>query len=68
MDTPAAVMKTDIPVETVAADVVPSRLSQVLMLDKPAVPITEVPLMMVPSLILPMTGESRWSLSAVPAR
>ena len=33
MDTPAADMRKDIPVETVVADVVPSRLSQVLMLE-----------------------------------
>ena len=38
------------------------------MLEKPAVPITEVPLMMVPSLILPMTAESHWNLYAEPDR
>ena len=38
------------------------------MSERPAVPITEVPLMMVPSLILPMTAESHWNLYAEPDR
>ena len=53
MDIPAAVMKTDIPAEAVAEDVVPSHLSQVLMSEKPAVHITEEPLMTEHSSILP---------------
>ena len=57
MDTPAAVMKTDIPAEAVAEDVVPSHLSQALMSEKPAVHITEEPLMTEHSSILPMTVE-----------
>ena len=65
---PAAAMRKDIPVETVAADVVPSRLSQVLMLEKPAVPITEELLMMEHSLIHLMTAGNRWSLSAEQVR
>ena len=64
MDTPAAVMKTDIPAEAVAADVVPSHLSQVLMSEKPAVHITEEPLMTEHSSILPMTVASHWNSSA----
>ena len=64
MDTPAAVMKTDIPAEAVAEDVVPSHLSQALMSEKPAVHITEEPLMTEHSSILPMIVDSRWSLSA----
>ena len=64
MDTPAADMRKDIPVETVVADVVPSRLSQVLMLEKPAVPITEEHLTMEHSSILPMTVANRWNSSA----
>ena len=62
------VMRKDIPVETVAADVVPSRRSQVLTLEKPAVPITEEPLMMEHSSILLMTVASRWNSSAEPVR
>ena len=58
MDTPAADMRKDIPVETVVADVVPSRLSQVLMLEKPAVPITEEHLTMEHSSIHLMTEEN----------
>ena len=68
MDTPAAVMKTDTPAEAAAADVVPSHLSQVLMSEKPAVHITEEPLMTEHSLILPMTAENRWNSSAVLVR
>lgn len=68
MDTPAADMRKDIPVETVVADVVPSRLSQVLMLEKPAVPITEEHLTMEHSSILPMTVANRWNSSAEPVR
>ena len=68
MDTPAAVMKTDIPAEAVAEDVVPSHLSQALMSEKPAVHITEEPLMTEHSLILPMTAESHWNLYAEPDR
>ena len=64
MDTPAAVMKADIPAEAVAEDVVPSHLSQVLMSEKPAVPITEELLMMEHSSILLMTVASRWNSSA----
>ena len=66
--TPAAVMKTDIPAEAVAEDVVPSHLSQVLMSEKPAVPTTEEPSTMEPSLILPTTAANRSSSSAVWAR
>ena len=68
MDIPAAVMKTDIPAEVVAADAVPSHLSQVLMSEKPAVPTTEEPSTMEPSLILPTTAANRSSSSAVWAR
>ena len=64
MDTPAAVMKTDIPAEAVAEDVVPSHLSQALMSEKPAVHITEEPLMTEHSSILPMTVASHWNSSA----
>lgn len=64
MDIPAAVMKTDIPAEAVAADAVPSHLSQVLMSEKPAVHITEEPLMTEHSSILPMTVASHWNSSA----
>lgn len=48
--------------------VVPSRLSQVLMLEKPAVPITEEHLTMEHSSILPMTVANRWNSSAEPVR
>ena len=53
-----------------AADVVAHmcRILKVRMSERPAVPITEVPLMMVPSLILPMTAESHWNLYAEPDR
>ena len=44
------------------------RILKVRMSERPAVPITEVPLMMVPSLILPMTVESHWNLYAEPDR
>ena len=44
------------------------RILKVRMSERPAVPITEVPLMMVPSLILPMTAESHWNLYAEPDR
>ena len=58
------VMKTDIPAEAVAEDVVPSHLSQVLMSEKPAVHITEEPLTTEHSSILPMTVASHWNSSA----
>ncbi len=44
------------------------RLSQDATWARPAVPITEVHLMTVLSLILLMIGENHWSLSAVPGR
>ena len=68
MDIPAAVMKTDIPAEAVAADAVPSHLSQVLMSEKPAVHITEEPLTTEHSSILLMTVVSHWNSSAEQAR
>ena len=68
MDTPAAVMKTDTPAEAVAADVVPSHLSQVLMSEKPAVHFSDEPLMTEHSSILPMTVANRWNSSAEPVR
>lgn len=68
MDTPVAAMKTDIPAEAVVADAVPSHLSQVLMSEKPAAPITEELLMMEHSSILLMTVASRWNSSAEQAR
>ena len=67
-DIPAEAMKMDIPVETVAADVVPSLRSQVLTLEKPAVLTTEEPLTMEHSSILLMTVASRWNSSAEPVR
>ena len=56
------------PAEAVAEDVVPSHLLQVLMSEKPAVPITEELLMMEHSSILLMTVASRWNSSAEQAR
>ena len=66
-------LKKNIPVADTAvdaADVVAHmcRILKVRMSERPAVPITEVPLMMVPSLILPMTAESHWNLYAEPDR
>ena len=66
-------LKKNIPVADTAvdaADVVAhmGRILKVRMSERPAVPITEVPLMMVPSLILPMTAESHWNLYAEPDR
>ncbi len=60
----SAVMKTDIPAEAVAEDVVHTHLSQALMSEKPAVHITEEPLMTEHSSILPMTVASHWNSSA----
>ena len=66
-------LKKNIPVADTAvdaADVVAHmcRILKVRMSERPAVHITEVPLMMVPSLILPMTAESHWNLYAEPDR
>ena len=44
------------------------RLWKVRMSEKPAVPTTEEPSTMEPSLILPMTAESHWNLYAEPDR
>ena len=63
-DIPVDIMKKDIPAEAVAADAVPSHLSQVPMWEKPAVHITEEPLMTEHSSILPMTVASHWNSSA----
>ena len=65
--------KKNIPVADTAVDAADVaahmyRISKVRMWERLAVPITEVPLMMVPSLILPMTAESHWNLYAEPAR
>ena len=70
---PAVLTKKDIPVEravaVAVAEVVEHRVPS---LDatwvKPAVHITEEPLMTEHSLILPMTAENRWNLSAALAR
>ena len=66
-------LKKNIPVADTAVDVADvvahmCRILKVRMSERPAVPITEVPLMMVPSLILPMTAESHWNLYAEPDR
>ena len=67
-DNPAADMRTDNPAEAAVEDVVLSRRSQVLTLEKPAARITEELLMMEHSLILLMTVASRWNSSAEPVR
>lgn len=66
--TPAADMRKAIPAEAVVADVVPSRQSQDLTLEKPAAPITEEHLTMEHSLILLMIVASHWNSSAEPVR
>ena len=58
-----------IPAATAAGeDAALSRRSPGAMWERPAVPITEEPLMTGHSLILPTTAENRWSLSAAQVR
>ena len=66
---PAEDTKRDIPVEAVVvAAAVHRLLLQDAMWEKPAVHITEELLMMEHSLILLMTVENHWNLSAEPVR